>query len=130
MIALDTSTIIDIFKGSSKVRSLIEKTEGPFVVTLLSYLELMFGIDYKNKANKIEEKYYDDFFNSFLTLDLTKESCKKAAQIHKDLEAQGKTIEQFDCVIVAILLTNGIKTIITGNKKHFEDIKELKVISY
>ena len=130
MIALDTSAIIDLFKGSSNLRAQLEKTKEPFVVTILSYLELMFGIDYKNKMSKIEERYYDDFFNSFMVLNLTQEACKKAAQIHRELEAKGITIEQFDCTIAAIILTNGVKEIITGNKKHFEAIKELNVISY
>lgn len=35
-----------------------------------------------------------------------------------------------DTLIAAIALSNGITTIITRNKKHFEQIKELNVVTY
>ena len=46
------------------------------------------------------------------------------------LKSKGETIEDFDCAIAAILLSNGVNKIITRNKKHFERIKGLTVLKY
>ena len=130
MIGLDTSAIIDIFKGNPEVKQVLDNTLEPFAVTIMSYLELCFGLNPENPKHTEEGRYYDEFFKSLYPLDLTKESCEKASKIFWALKREGKMIEQFDCVIAAMLLTNGIKKILTRNTKHFEKIRELEVISY
>ena len=46
------------------------------------------------------------------------------------LDKQGLTINQNDCLIASIILKNGFNKILTRNKKHFERIKNLKVVGY
>jgi len=57
-------------------------------------------------------------------------SCELASEIFWSLKKEGKEIEQFDCVIAALLISNCINKILTRNSKHFEKIKKLEVISY
>jgi predicted nucleic acid-binding protein len=90
----------------------------------------MFGIDPENQKHKLEGQYYDEFFKSFLTLNLDNQSCKKASQIFWKLKRQGKIIDQFDCVIAGIFQSNGINKLISKNSKHFENITNLHVITY
>ncbi|MBI4452262.1 type II toxin-antitoxin system VapC family toxin [Candidatus Woesearchaeota archaeon] len=130
MIGIDTSAIIDIFKGKEKVKAILLDVKEPLALTTISYLELMFGIDPGNQKHKLEEQYYDEFFKSFLTLNLDNNSCKKASEIFWKLKRQGKTIEQFDCVIAGIFQANGINKLISKNSKHFENIPNLNVIAY
>ncbi len=130
MIGLDTSAIIDIFKGSESIKEILLTINEPLIVTEISYLELMFGLDLKNLKHKREEKYYDEFFQSFLTLNLNNKACKKASEIFYDLKKKGKDIEQFDCIIAGIFLSNGIDKIISRNIKHFSNIIGLRVIPY
>ncbi|MBS3149942.1 type II toxin-antitoxin system VapC family toxin [Candidatus Woesearchaeota archaeon] len=130
MIGLDTSAIIDFFKGDEKIKRFIENNKEPLAVTTISYLELFFGLDITNSKHEIEAKYYKEFFKNLYNLDLTKDSCEKASEIFWKLRKEGKTIEQFDCVIAALFLKSGIKKIVTRNKKHFENIKELNIIDY
>ena len=130
MIGIDTSALIDLGKGNESIKQIIENLEEPIAFNRLSYLELMFGINPENKAHKKEEDFYDTLFEESLCLELNKESSKKATQILHELKKKGRPIELFDCIIAAIYLTNGVTSIITTNKKHFENISGLKVISY
>jgi len=130
MIALDTTAVIDIFKGEIKIKNLLNKSQEQVVTTLINYQEIMFGLDLSNKVHKEEEKYYDEFFQDITVLSHEMEASKKGAEIFWKLRREGKNIGRFDCIIAGILLTNGVHKIITRNLKHFENIKELKVISY
>ena len=130
MIGLDTSAIIDLFKGVDSVKKVLADAKGPFVATDVTYAEVMFGLNPKHPKSKAEEQYYDEFFNSISMLKLTETSSKKAAAIYWELREAGKVLEPFDCLIAGILLANGVTTIITKNKQHFERVNGLKVIGY
>ena len=130
MIGLDTSAIIDIFKGEERIRRFLENNKEPLAATIMSYLELFFGLNPENPKHKIERQYYNEFFKSLYNINLTKDSCEKSSEIFWELKKNGKSIEQFDCVIAAMFLVNGIDKIITRNSRHFENIRQLKVISY
>ncbi|MEK6940845.1 MAG: type II toxin-antitoxin system VapC family toxin [Nanoarchaeota archaeon] len=130
MIGLDTSAIIDIFKGNEAIKKKLLGLKEPLTVTQLSYLELMFGIDFSNKNFENEIHYYDTFFNTFLNFQLTCEACKRASQVSTSLTKKGKSIGKFDCTIAGIFLANGVNQIITKNVKHFQNIPEIKIINY
>ena len=133
MIGLDTSAIIDLFKKDASLIKLLEKindSNDKVALNQITYLELMFGLNFEDESSKREEEYYDSLFGSSIVIQLNNSSCKKAAKISLQLKKIGKTIEQSDCTIAAIFITNGINKIITRNKKHFENIKELEIIEY
>lgn len=130
MIGLDTSAIIDIFKGEPNIKHFLDGNKEPLAATIMSYLELYFGINPENSSHLEESKYYDEFFKSVYYVDLNKESCEVASRIFWKLRKEGKTIEQFDCVIASSFIANGIKKILTRNTKHFEKINQLTVMSY
>ena len=130
MIALDTTAIIDIFKGDEDIKKLLLKLKEELITTLINYQEIMFGLDLANSRYQEEEVYYDEFFQDTNILVHNLESAKKGAEIYWQLKHGGKTIERFDCMIAGILLTHGVYRIITRNIKHFENIKELEIISY
>jgi len=130
MIGLDTSAIIDIFRGDEKIRKFLESNKEPLAASIASYLELFFGLNPDNNKHTIEGKYYTDFFKSLHNVELTKNSCEEASRIFWALKKDGKVIEQFDCIIAASFLKNGINKIVTRNQKHFGRIKQLSVIEY
>lgn len=130
MIGLDTSAIVDIFRGNEKVKEFLENNKEPLAATTMSYLELFFGINPENPRHIAEGNFYDEFFKSLYNLGLTKDSCREASKIFWVLKKEGKVIEQFDCVIAATFIANGINKILTANPKHFERVKGLKVMSY
>ena len=130
MIGLDTTAIIDLFKGVEGIRKVLQQLKGPFASTQINYAELMFGLNPKDSRSAKEEEYYDEMFQSLTMLKLTKESSKKATEIYWYLKGIGKAIEPFDCMIAAIHIVNGVDSIITKNIKHFHNIRGLKVIVY
>ncbi|MDP3916914.1 MAG: PIN domain-containing protein [Nanoarchaeota archaeon] len=130
MIGLDTSAIIDIFRGDEKIKGFFESNKEPLAVTIMSYLELFFGLDFENTKHTKEAQYYRSFFDGLYQMDITGESCEKASHIFWKLKKEGKMIEKFDCIIAAIFMVNGINKILTRNPKHFERIKGLNVMSY
>lgn len=130
MIGLDTSAIIDIFKGNEKIKKILENNKEPMAASIISYLELFFGLNPENPKHVTEGKYYAEFFKGLYNVDLSKDSCEEASKIFWKLRKEGKIIEQFDCAIAASFLSKGIDKIITGNPKHFVSIRQLNVISY
>lgn len=130
MIGLDTTAIIDLFRGDENIKRVFARQTEPFAVTQLTYLELIFGIDIELKHHQEEKAYYDELFNSMLLLSLDTAACIKASELFWKLRKQGITLGKFDSTIAAIFLINGISKIITKNKKHFEAIPGIKVISY
>jgi len=130
MIGLDTTAIIDIFKGEESLRDVLLAAKGPLVTTQMNYLEIFFGIDGDNVQYKREIGYYDAFFDEVRVLALDRESSRSAAALFWKLKKKGRTIEKFDCIIAAIFLTHGVTSVITRNKKHFERIPGLRVVTY
>jgi len=130
MIGLDTSSIIDIFKGDPNIRHLLENNKEPLAVTIMSYLELFFGLNPENPKHMAEGSYYDEFFKTIYNIELTKSSCKEASKIFWKLKQEGRIIDSFDCVIAALFISNGINKIVTRNSKHFEKIEQLNVLKY
>lgn len=130
MIGLDTSAIIDLAKGDNNVKRILEENKEGTASTMFSYLEICLGRDAKKPFNERREAYYDEFFENILTFNLSKEACKKTAEVYLELKKDGKLIEKFDCIIAGIFLTNGIKKILTKNEEHFKRIKGVEVISY
>ena len=130
MIGLDTSAIIDIFKGEQHIKSFLESNTEPLAATIMSYMELFFGLDLDNAQHVKESQYYRDFFDELYHMEMTTEACEKASHIFQQLKKEGNIIEKFDCIIAAIFMVNGIHKILTRNPKHFERIKGLKVLSY
>ena len=130
MIGLDTSAIIDIFKGDEKVKELLGTISEPLALTQASYLELIFGLNLSSLVYSDEEEFYDELFSDLKCFSMDINSLKKASKIFWTLKGKGQMIDQFDSVIAGIFLNNKVNSIITRNVKHFEKIDGLKVLRY
>ena len=129
MIALDTTAIIDFFKGDKGLHSLLKSIDEPLVSTLINYQEIVFGIDSKVPRYFGEQAYYDRMFDDLLIFPFTRRSAKKASDILWRNRKKGKTMGQFDCMIAGVLLTNDVRKIISKNKQ-LKEIGELQVLEY
>ncbi|HLD33296.1 MAG TPA: PIN domain-containing protein [Candidatus Nanoarchaeia archaeon] len=128
MIGLDTTAVIDLFRGDSNIKSVLQQYSA-YAFTDFNYLELFFGLDSTNKQHIAEAEYYEQLFESVTRLSFNRDIARKASEIYWRSQKRGKTIGKFDCVIAAIYLANNVDTIITRNSKHFS-LTGLKVISY
>ena len=71
MIGLDTSAIIDLFKGEEKIREVLEAHKEPVAATILSYLELFLDWILKMKSTR-KKRSIIGIFKQVYSLDLTK----------------------------------------------------------
>ena len=130
MICIDSDCIIDFLKGREGAVKIIEKYQSEIITTEINVLEVYFGILNKPIISDKEKKSAEEFFNSLESLPFKRDCGRKAAEILTSLMKEGKTIQQNDSIIAAILNKNNIQSIITKNAKHFSSIHGLKVISY
>jgi tRNA(fMet)-specific endonuclease VapC len=130
MIGFDTCALIDLFNNDPDLLNLIGKIEDEFCVSQISYFELSFGTNPKIKRHLIEEKYYDLLFEEIKVIDINNDLLKDASRLFWKMKSLGKEIGKIDSIIASSFLRSGVDKIITRNKKHFEKIKGLKVLSY
>jgi len=121
MYCLDTSVIIDIFRGNEEVIKEIEKiwTEEIFV-TSISLCELYKGAyghsNFKEKINLIEE-----FIKNLKVLSLNSNSCKEFGNLSSELKKNGKEVNDFDIIIASIVKSNNL--VLVSRDKHFKNFQ-------
>ena len=64
MIVLDTSALIDLFRGGEEVKGVIG---GDVTTTIINYYEIFVGI--RRYRSKTEEKFFRRFFSDIRILD-------------------------------------------------------------
>ena len=139
MIFFDTSTAIQILNGNPSIEEFYEKFDtSQFGITAPSIFKLYNGL-YKLKylKKKISKQQYkkinkdlEILVNQLTIYSLDKKAADIGAKIHMQLKGKGEEIDIFDYLIVAIIITNGFKEIITLNRTHFEKIIGLVVYSF
>ena len=106
MILLDTSILIDFFKGKNKT---FDISNSEVVTTVITYHEILSGL--KHKKAKNEEKFFRRFFTEVEILEYDIESADKSSEIMSKLLSIGKVVNTFDVLIAGIALANGIDKI-------------------
>lgn len=127
---VDSTVLIDFLRGEEKALKVINSEFKPLYTTEINVFELITGV-YARKEN-IKEHLIRLFsmLSGITILSLDRKASLKAGEIAGNLRKEGKMIEGTDSLIAGIALVNGVNEIITANKKHFERIKELKIIDY
>lgn len=135
MIILDTSACIDYLNGNEEIKKSISKQEDLIHITSITVYEINIGLE--RTKRKISKKRYNElykiwteFISSMEIFPLGYKEAEMAAKVYDDLESQGFVIDDNDILIAGIMLSNGIKKIITKNANHFERIKDLEIIHY
>ena len=134
MIVLDTSACIDFLKGDQSIRDVLFRH--PAIITITAITEYEIYIGFESTKRKYAHKYTEllknwlHFTSTMEILPLGSKEAIKAAEVYDKLESTGKRIDDNDILIVGIMLSNGIKQIITKNVKHFNRIEEIEVIKY
>ena|SRR3989344_2749159 len=130
MIFLDSNFIIDFLKGKKSAVSLIKKNNEELATSQINVFEVLFGIFMKKETNRKELDLAEAFFQSIIIFPFDSNCGNLSAKILSSLMKEGKTIEQNDCFIGAIMIKNRIDKIISNNVKHFSKINGVKIITY
>ncbi len=135
MILLDTSACIDYLNGNKELKKVIEDQEDLIHITSITIYEMNIG--FERTKRKISEQRYKqlykpwlEFISSMEIFALGYKEAERAAEIYETLESQGQRIDDNDILIAGIMLTNGIKQLITKNVRHFERIEGIELIKY
>jgi len=125
IICLDTSILIDYYRKKDKSQSLFFKlTElyTIFAVSAITKYELYLG-------NSPEQNiFWDDFFSRVIVLPFDSEAVKYSVNIYKQLKQENKLIQMPDIMIAGTAIKNSM-SLATLNRKHFERIDNLKIIT-
>jgi tRNA(fMet)-specific endonuclease VapC len=119
LIILDTSALIDLFRGGDEI---LKSLEGDVASTAISYYEIYVGIK-RNKARS-EERFFRRLFSDIEILDLDRSSAERSSEIMSRLMALGILVNAFDVLIAGIAEANGAETLITRDKD-FESIAKV-----
>lgn len=125
---IDTDWVIHYLNGHAEIISRIQEfgAQG-LVLSLISLAELYEGVFYSRNPDK-SEAGLQTFLRGVELLGLDDETTKIFGRERGRLRAQGRTIGDFDLLIGATAIRHGL-AILTNNRRHFELIKDLQIIS-
>ncbi len=135
MIVLDTSACIDYLDGNEKLKEIIFEQESIIHITAITVYEINIGLERTKRKISVERYKYlyrtwMEFISRMEIFPLGIKEAEMASKIYDTLESKGQIIDDNDILIAGIMLTNGIKKIITKNVRHFERIKGIEIIKY
>jgi predicted nucleic acid-binding protein len=131
MICLDSSFLIDLLRNNKlAIEKVKELEDEEFAISSISFFEIMLGINLMKHNKEERRKQFNKLIDNLETLDMDIPSADLSSKISADLISEGKTIDQFDCLIAGSILSNNINEILTKDKEHFSRIENIKVISY
>jgi len=117
---IDSSVLIDIDRGSQKYEKI---PDGRHAVSSATVMEISVGV------NLGPGRGLDKIGEQLDIMPIDERVAEKAGEITADLKKRGEKIDLNDIYIAATALIHD-ETILTGNIKHFEKIKGLKVVDW
>ena len=123
---LDSDVIIDFMRGDKGIADKIKnRLENSFSITAITLCELFKGA-YGAKNPEHEIKKIEALMDNTLTVTLDEHSSRIFGMKSRELVQKGKISGIPDIMIASICIARDL-TLITRNKKHFEDIPGLQV---
>jgi len=125
MIVLDTSFLIDFFRGKNKTFDLVNSD---VATTVITYHEILSGV--KHRKAKNEEKFFRRFFSDIKVLDFDLRAAEKSSEIMARILTMGKVVNVLDVLIAGIAITNGAEKIASKDKDFIEisKVTELEIL--
>jgi len=130
-VLLDTSTLSELMKGIDI--SVLRQAErylanhGQFTFSSLTRYEILRGLEAKRAKRQIER--FNERCRASDILPLTDEIIVLASRIYGDLHRTGRLISDADILIAATAQYHGLM-LVTENRKHFERIPGLQILSW
>ncbi len=126
---IDTDWIIHYLNGHreiiGKLKSL--RNEG-LAISVISLAELYEGVYYSTNPES-NERALNDFLSAVSLLAVEEEICKVLGRERGRLRQKKKMIGDFDLLIASTCLHHNL-TLLTNNRKHYEMIERLNILSF
>jgi tRNA(fMet)-specific endonuclease VapC len=125
---VDTDWVIHYFNGHTEIISRIQEfgAQG-LALSFISLAELYEGVFYSRDPDK-SEAAVQAFLRGVELLGLDDETTRIFGRERGRLRAQGQSIGDFDLLIGVTAVRHGL-AILTNNRRHFELIEDLQIIS-
>jgi tRNA(fMet)-specific endonuclease VapC len=125
---IDTDWTIHYLHGHERiVKELVSLKEEGLAISVISLAELYEGI-YYSKDPAGNEEDLKDFLTGVTVLGIDNEICKTFGKERGRLRKKKVMVSDFDLLIASTAVQNNL-TLLTNNRKHFEGIEGLKIIS-
>jgi tRNA(fMet)-specific endonuclease VapC len=125
MILLDTNVVIAFFNGNKEVLKRIQAEVDKISLSTLVVAELDYGAKASQRAKENIEMLYR-FVDIVRVYPFDLECAKIFGNIKSKLRKIGKPTGEMDALIAATAMANKV-TLVTDNRKHFENIEGLKI---
>jgi tRNA(fMet)-specific endonuclease VapC len=122
----DTDVLIDYLTGVQPISDQVEShlNADALQTTAISCFELLSGVREGRRGDKARR-----FIASIPVLVLDREGAAAAASIRQELSRKGLSIGMADSLIAGIALARNLP-LMTRNRKHFENVVGLMLISF
>jgi tRNA(fMet)-specific endonuclease VapC len=125
---VDTDWAIDYLNGQDLTRKRLEEIEeNGLAISIISLAEVYEGI-YYSKDPEGNEKALLDFLQDVTVISIDGEISRLFGKEHGRLRAVGKMASDFDLMIGITARRYGL-TLLTNNRRHFENIDGLRLES-
>ena len=125
---LDTNWVIDCLRQVERVVRRVEELEPEGIgISVISLAELYEGAFYSRRPEE-DERELRNFLQGIEIVDVDDEICRIFAMERGRLRAAGAIIGDFDIMIGATAKRHGL-TLLTNNRRHFERMQGLNIIS-
>jgi tRNA(fMet)-specific endonuclease VapC len=125
---VDTDWAIHWLHGNVRVRKRLEELRGQgLALSVVSLAELWEGVHYSRDPLQSEHGL-NDFLRRVFFLSIDEETCNLFGKERGRLRAEGKRIGDFD-LMIGITARQHKLTLLTNNRRHFENIEGLRIES-
>ena len=124
---VDTDWVIHYLNGHREIVARVQDLSPDIALSVISLAELYEGVFYSRDPQKSEEAL-QDFLRGIELVGIDDEITRVFGHERGRLRAAGKTVGDFDLLIGATALRHGL-TVLTNNRRHFELIEKLQVVS-
>ena len=125
---VDTDWMIDHLHGIQRVVSRLDELAGEGLgLSVISLAEVYQGVFYSNDPQG-EERALAAFLRGIPIIGVDDEVCRIFARERGRLKSAGNAISDFDLLIGSTALRHNL-TLLTNNRRHFERLQDLTIIS-
>lgn len=125
---VDTDVISFTFKKDSRSALYESHLQGNFLtISFMTLAELTLWTLKNNWGEKRKDKFAE-FLKDYLVIYADEKLCELWAQIKSDAHRNGKPIDTADAWVASVALMFDVP-LVTHNRRHFENVKDLKIIS-
>lgn len=126
---IDTDWIISHLRGKDeKVRTRLKELRPSGIgVSIISLAELYEGV-YGSEGQERHQNELEKLLSQFSILELDRDICKVFGRERAELRKKRQLIDNIDLLIASTALHYNL-TVLTNNRKHFERVEGLEIVS-